>query len=58
MGDILRVEGVTVAGLVQSVDALLPPGAVLLAGQVVPGVITTGTNHFNKLFENIQSDNQ
>ena len=58
MRDILRVEGVTVPGLVQPVDALLPPGAVQLAGQVVQGIITTGTNHFNKLFENIQSDNQ
>ena len=36
-GDVLRVEGVTVPGLVQAVDALLPPGAVQLAGQVVPG---------------------
>ena len=38
-GDILRVEGVTVAGLEQPEDALLPPGAVHLAGQVVQGVI-------------------
>ena len=50
-GDVLRVEGVAVPGLVQSEDPLLPPGAVQLAGQVVPGIITTGTNHFNKLFE-------
>ena len=42
--DILRVEGVAVPGLVQTVDALLPPGAVQLAGQVVQGNIRTGTN--------------
>ena len=36
--DILRVEGVTVASLVQSVDSLLPLGAVQRAGQVVAGV--------------------
>ena len=29
-------------GLEQPVDALLPPGAVQLAGQVVPGVVRAG----------------
>ena len=38
-GDILRVEGVTVSGLVQPVDALLPPGGVHLAGQVVLRIV-------------------
>ena len=42
-GDILRVEVVTVPGLEQSEDPLLPPGAVQLAGQVVPGIRGTGT---------------
>ena len=43
--DILRVEGVTVASLVQPVQPLLPPVAVHGAGQVVPGVITTQTKY-------------
>ena len=42
--DILRVEGVAVPGLVQTVDALLPPGPVQLAGQIIQGTIRTGTN--------------
>ena len=46
-GDVLRVEGVTVPGLVQAVDALLPPGAVQLAGQVVTRSITAGINNEN-----------
>ena len=29
------------SGLIQPVDALLPPGVVQLAGQVVPGVTAT-----------------
>ena len=38
-GDILWVEGVAVAGLIQPVHSLLPPRAVHLAGQVVLGII-------------------
>ena len=44
--DILRVEGVAVPGLVQTVDALLPPGPVQLAGQVVPWVIRPPAKYF------------
>ena len=43
-GDILRVEGVAVPGLVQTVDCLLPPGPVHLAGQVIQGTIMAATN--------------
>ena len=40
-GDILRVEGVTVPGLVQPVESLLPPGAVEFSCQVVQGITET-----------------
>ena len=52
-GDILRVEGVTVPGLVQPVDPLLPPGAVQLADQVVQGSIGTVIKYFifRKIFD-------
>ena len=44
--DILRVEGVAVPGLAEPEDALLPPGAVQLAGQVVPWVIRPATKYY------------
>ena len=43
-GDILRIEGVAVSDLVQTVDCLLPPGTIHLAGQVVEGTIMAATN--------------
>ena len=42
--DILRIEGVAVSDLVQTVDCLLPPGTIHLAGQVVEGTIMAATN--------------
>ena len=42
--DILRIEGVAVPGLVQTVDCLLPPVTIHLAGQVIQGTIMAGTN--------------
>ena len=41
VGKVLRVEGVAVPGLLQSVHSLLPAGAVERAGQVVQGTISS-----------------